>query len=365
MAENVTDRIYKKMDEFETPLCVGLDPVMEKLPGPLKREVAEEFLSGDYSDDEGMEAAAEAILRFNIAIIDATCDQVGLFKPQSAYYEVYGSHGIAALEETVEYARGKGAIVILDAKRNDIGRTSVAYAEAHLGKVLIPDGTYIRSADDVDMMTVNGYLGSDGIKPFAEVANRDGKGIFVLAKTSNKSSGELQNQKLLGEKFVPPDELEGQLPELLFSDGPEVYMEMARLINEWGAGNIGDSGYSNVGAVVGATYPEEAARLRAMLRQTLFLMPGYGTQGANADTLTNGFDEDGRGAIVGSSSGIGFAVNNPKFLEKHPEFVNEKTGWPDETQFAEAARQATLDSVVDINRALAEKGKLPRHWKAA
>jgi len=330
MTQHIVDKIYEKMDEKQTPLCVGLDPVMEELPQPLLKEVLI-----NWGPTRNYKTAADAIRKFNFSIIDATSDLVPIYKPQSAFYEKYGSEGVKALEDTVKYAQKKGAIVILDAKRNDIGKTSKAYAEAHLGEVMLPDGSYARSPDDVDLMTVNGYLGSDGIGPFAEVADRDGKGIFVLAKTSNKSSGELQ--------------------DLLITDGPEVYMEMAKLIGEWGKDNIGEKGYSNVGAVVGATYPEEAERLRKMLPYVLFLMPGYGTQGAKAQTLVNGFDKKGRGAIVNTSSGVNFAYSNKKFRQEYPLLAKPE-------KFAEAARQSTIDSIKGIDDALRNAGKLPNGW---
>lgn len=329
---HVADRLYTKMDEKRTPLCVGLDPNLELFPKPLLELAARQYGSS-------YRAAAEAIKWFNFAIIDATFDLVQVYKPQSAYYEEYGSEGIRALEDTVKHAQAKGAVVILDAKRNDIGETSKAYAEGHLGKVLLPDGSYARSPDDVDLMTVNGYLGSDGIKPFAEVANRDGKGIFVLAKTSNSSSGELQ--------------------DILTKDGPEVFAVMAGLIGRWGSGSIGQTGYSNVGAVVGATFPEQARIIRAALPYVLFLMPGYGAQGAKAEILVNGFDENGRGAVVNSSRGITYAFSDAKeFAKNHPELAKPE-------KFAEAARQATIDAIADLNKALRGAGKLPKQWVTA
>src|SRR3989344_1595163 len=337
--KNIVDKLYEGMDEKRTPLCVGLDPVMEELPKPLLQEVHnimnETYSDYDLNPESRYMAPAEALRRFNFAIINATYDLIPVFKPQSAFYEKYGHWGIHALEETIKHAQKKGAIVILDAKRNDIGKTATAYAEAHLGRVMLPNGKYARSPDDVDFLTVNGYLGSDGIKPFVEVANRDGKGIFVLAKTSNESSGELQ--------------------DILISDGEEVYMRMAKLISEWGKEGIGESGYSNVGAVVGATYPKETERLRKMLPHVLFLMPGYGTQGAKAETLVNGFDENGRGAVVNSGSGITSAFSNEKFKEKYPELAKPK-------KFAESARQMSIDSIADINGALKNAGKLPSSW---
>ncbi len=325
MTRNIVDKLYERMDEKRTPLCIGLDPVMGELPMPLRKKVALQYGSN-------FRAAAEAFRRFNFAIIDATADLVPAFKPQSAFYEAYGNEGIRALEDTARYIKSKGAIAILDAKRNDIGKTSKAYAEAHLGQVMLPDGIMVRSPDDFDFMTVNAYLGSDGIKPFVDVANRYGKGIFILAKTSNKSSGELQDLEVGG--------------------GSEVYTEMTKLIERWGKENIGENGYSNIGAVVGATYPEEAKKLRETFQKVLFLMPGYGTQGAKAETLVNGFDSNGRGAIINSGSGITYAFSDERFAERNsPE------------NFAEIARAVTIQSIMDINRALSNAGKLPSRWR--
>jgi len=326
MTQNIVDNLYKKMDEKQTPLMIGLDPNLSLFPEHVLRDATNRFGSTRI-------AAAQAIKNFNIAVIDATADLVPIYKPQSAYYEQYGSDGIRTLEDTIAYAKSRGALVCLDAKRNDIDSTSAAYAEAHLGKVLLPDGNFIPSADNADFITVNGYLGSDGVKPFIEVANREGKGIFVLVKTSNKSSGELQDL-LVGNKTV--------------------YMTMAQLINSWGQ-NIGENNYSNVGAVVGATYPEEAKKLREMLPNTLFLMPGYGAQGAKAEILVNDFDQQGRGAVVNSSRGITYAFSDKKFKEKYPDLAKPE-------KFAEAARQATIDSIKDINLALRNAGKLPSSW---
>lgn len=336
MIQHAVDRLYEKMDEKKTPLMIGLDPNLAKFPKPLLDEIAKELESEDPSQLRA--AAAEVIRRFNFAIIDATADLVPIYKPQSAYYEQYGSAGIKSLEDTIAHARKKGALICLDAKRNDIGSTSTAYAEAHLGQVTVPGREVpVRSADDADFMTVNGYLGTDGVKPFIDVADRDGKGIFVLAKTSNPSAGELQ--------------------DLLLKDGPSVYQKMAELIDKWGKGNIGKNGYSNVGVVVGATKPEEASKLRVMLPLTLFLMPGYGAQGAAAEKLVNGFYSDGKGAVVNSARGILYASSNKKFAERHPELAKPE-------RFAEAARQATIDSIVEINEALKKADKLPNQWAA-
>ncbi len=337
MTQNIVDKLYEKMDEKHTPLMIGLDPNLEMFPMQVLRKAVIEY-GNSYL------AAAKAIWRFNFEIIDATADLVPIYKPQSAYYEQYGSEGIKALEETIEYAQSKGTLVCLDAKRNDIGPTSTAYAEAHLGKVLLPDGSFIKSLDNADFITVNGYLGSDGIKPFIDVANRENKGIFVLVKTSNPSSGELQDLSIRG----------GQHIKGVVKCDREVYIRMAELIQDWGQ-NIGENGYSNVGAVVGATYPEEAKKLREMLPNTLFLMPGYGAQGAKAEILVNGFDRNGRGAVVNSSRGITYAFSNEKFKEKCPDLAKPE-------KFAEASRQATIDSINDINIALKSAGKLPSGW---
>lgn len=325
---HIFDRLLGKMDEKKTPLMIGLDPNLSKFPETILKE-------SKFSIWQGMEAAAEVIKSFNFNIIDATHDLVPIYKPQSAYYEQYGSEGIRALEDTVKYAKEKGAMVCLDGKRNDIGPTSEAYAEAKLGKVLLPDGTYTRSSLDFDLLTVNGYLGTDGIKPFVEVCNRDGKGIFVLTKTSNPSAGELQDR--------------------VVEMKDKVYIEMAKLVKDWGSDGIGERGFSNIGAVVGATYPEEAEEIRRLFPQIFFLLPGYGAQGGKAQTLVNAFNEEGYGGVVNSSRGIIYAFSNNKFREKYPELAKPE-------KFAEAARQATSDSIIEINIALKEAGKLPKNW---
>jgi len=324
---NVFDRLIDGMDKMKTPLMIGLDPNIAQFPAPFLR------LYSDWSQQ--FKAAGAAIFEFNRRIIDATYDLVTIYKPQSAYYEQYGHHGIEALEATIEYAKSKGAMVCLDAKRNDIADTSAAYAEAHLGKVLMPSGQYMRALDDVDLMTVNGYLGVEGILPFVEVANRDGKGIFVLAKTSNPGSGELQDVKL--------------------ETGEEVYARMASMIDGWGVGSVGINGFSNIGAVVGATHPEQAARLRQDYPHIFFLMPGYGAQKAKAETLSNGFDSNGRGAVVNSSRAILYAYALESFRIRHPQLA-------DPLRFGDAARLATIEAKQEINGVLADAGKLPAGW---
>ena len=266
----ICDTLIERIVAMQNPTCVGLDTAFEYLP--------EEMQAG-VTDFEG---AAAAILEFNKKIIDSVYDIVPAVKVQIAYYEQYGMRGVEAFERTCAYAKSKGLIVIADAKRNDIGATASRYAAAFLGKTEL--GAASKAAFDCDFLTVNGYLGSDGILPFVEECKAHDKGIFVLVKTSNPSSGELQNLKL--------------------SDGRTVYECMGDMVQEWGKDAIGKYAYSAVGAVMGATYPAEARILRARLPHTFFLIPGYGAQGANAEMLKNCFDENGLGGIVNNSRGI-------------------------------------------------------------
>ena len=266
----ITDTLIEKIIEKRNPTCVGLDTSFDYLPEEMKSGVT------DFA------GAAQAILAFNKKIIDSVYDIVPAVKVQIAYYEQYGAAGIEAFQRTCAYAKGKGLIVIADAKRNDIGATAARYAAAFLGKTQINNEQ--NAALESDFLTVNGYLGSDGISPFIEECKAHDKGIFVLVKTSNPSSGELQNLKL--------------------EDGRRVYECMGDMVDNWGKDCIGKYAYSAVGAVMGATYPEEAGILRARLPHTFFLIPGYGAQGANAQMLKNCFDERGLGGIVNNSRGI-------------------------------------------------------------
>ena len=254
-----------------------------------------------------LKAAAYAIWHFNRELIDALCDIVPAVKPQAAYYEMYGHYGVKALEKTIAYAKSKGMLVILDGKRNDIGTTMQAYATAYLG-VTDVFGEKV-SAFDADALTVNGYLGSDGIAP----ALADDKMIFTLVKTSNPSSGELQDRRLC--------------------DGKTVYETMGDMCEKWGSDNIGKYGYSNVGAVIGATYPEMLREMRTKLPHTFFLVPGYGAQGGGAEGVAKGFDENGLGAVINSSRAIMCAY--------------KKEGC-DEHEFAEAARREAIRMREDI-----------------
>ena len=269
------DRLIEKIIEMKNPTVVGLDPKLEYVP---------EYLQRRYLDEDGwtLRAAAKAIFAFNQAIIDEIHDVVPAIKPQAAYYEMYGHYGIKALEKTIRYAKLNGMFVITDGKRNDIGATMEAYTNAHLGTVKVRDNEV--EPFGADALTVNGYLGTDGIDPLIKVCKERDKGIYVLVKTSNPSSGEIQDMKL--------------------ADGTPIYALMGDMCEKWGADTIGKYGYSAVGAVVGATYPEQLTELRKRLPHTMFLVPGYGAQGGGAEGLKGGFDENGLGAIVNSSRAV-------------------------------------------------------------
>lgn len=268
------DILIEKIKEKNNPTVAGLDPKLDYVPEDMKAAAFKEY-------GETFKGAAEAIFNFNKVLIDALCDIVPAVKPQAAYYEMYGLEGLDCLHRTMEYAKKNGMYVILDAKRGDIGATSEAYAKAYLGKTEL--GSHSESAFNADCMTVNPYLGTDGIKPFADQCALNNKGLFVLVKTSNKSSGELQDLKA-GDKYI--------------------YQHMADRVKEWGADLIGTNGYSSVGAVVGATYPEQAEALRLQMPHTYFLVPGYGAQGGKASDVAKSFNGDGLGAIVNASRSI-------------------------------------------------------------
>lgn len=302
-------RLIEKIQKTKAPICVGLDPMLGFIPEEILKKSFQEF-------GETMEGAADAIWNFNKQIVDHTWDLIPCVKPQIAMYEQFGIEGLKVYERTVRYCQDKGLLVIGDAKRGDIGSTSAAYATAHLGKVKI--GESLCRGFDTDFLTVNPYLGTDGIKPFTDICKAEDKGLFVLVKTSNPSSGEFQDQKING---VP------------------LYELVADKVVEWGQDSM-DNGYSNVGAVVGATYPEMSAVLRKKMPHTYFLVPGYRAQGATAQDLKPCFHEDGLGAIVNSSRGIIAAYRQ----EKYARFGAE--------HFAEASRQAVLDMAADINSVL-------------
>lgn len=298
------DRLISKIIEMDNPTVAGLDPKLDYVPRYIREESYRKY-------GKTLEGAANAILQFNRGLIDSLCDIVPAVKPQCAYYEMYGWHGVKALYETISYANDKGMFVITDGKRNDIGTTMEAYATAHLGVTSIEDVS--SSAFGADALTVNGYLGTDGIAPLLKVCRAEDKGIFVLVKTSNPSSGELQD-KLLGEKTV--------------------YETMGEMCESWGADSIGKYGYSSVGAVVGATYPEQLTELRKKLKTTFFLVPGYGAQGGGAADVAGAFDENGIGAVVNSSRGIMCAYKKEEC---------------DETEYMQASRREAIRMRDEIN----------------
>lgn len=269
------DRLIENIVKMQNPTVAGLDPKLDYVPASIKEKCFEKY-------GKTLEGAAEALLEFNKALIDSLYDIVPAIKPQAAYYEMYGWQGVKALSETIAYAKSKGMFVMTDGKRNDIGTTMEAYATAHFGTTSV-DGEMI-DAFGADALTVNGYLGTDGIKPLAKICDEKDKGIFVLVKTSNPSSGELQDMKLDTDETV--------------------YEHMGKMCEEWGGSLMGKYGYSAVGAVVGATYPQQLAEMREKLPHTFFLVPGYGAQGGGAEDVKNAFDKNGLGAIINSSRGI-------------------------------------------------------------
>ena len=301
MIEKLVERIKK----LEAPIVVGLDPTLNFVPGFLLDKAVNE-------KGETLEAAADAIFEFNKKIVDAVYDLIPAVKPQIAMYEQFGIPGLMAYKQTVDYCHEKGLLVIGDAKRGDIGSTSTAYAIGHLGKVKI--GSTEIAPIDTDSLTINPYMGSDSVVPFVEECKKYDKGLFILVKTSNPSSGEFQDQKV-GKKAV--------------------YELVGKKVDEWGA-ELVKNGYSDVRAVVGATYPEMGEVLREIMPKAYILVPGYGAQGGTAAELKPFFNKDGLGAIVNSSRGIIAAYKQEKYAEYGAE------------GFAEAARAAVIDMKNDI-----------------
>ncbi|MCR5452648.1 MAG: orotidine-5'-phosphate decarboxylase [Lachnospiraceae bacterium] len=306
------NRLIEEIKKKEAPIVVGLDPQLSFLPEHLLETAKKEA-------GEGLEAVAAAVLAFNRRIIDATYDLIPAVKPQIAMYEQFGIPGLIAYKETVDYAKKKGLVVIADVKRGDIGSTSAAYADAHLGSVSVFGKTF--EPFGADMATVNPYLGSDGVKPFLDVCKEHDKGIFILVKTSNPSSGEFQDKKL-GKKTL--------------------YEQVGQMVEKWGE-DLREGQYSNVGAVVGATYPEVGKQMRKAMPHTYILVPGYGAQGGKGEDLAVFFDKDGLGAIVNSSRGIIAAYKN----EAYSKYKEEG--------FDEASRAAVLDMKKDILGAIGKK----------
>lgn len=304
------DKLIENIKKTNAPIVVGLDPMMKFVPEYIRQAAFQEY-------GETLEGAAEAIWQYNKGIVDAVYDLIPAVKPQIAMYEQFGIPGVIAFKKTVDYCKEKGLVVIGDVKRGDIGSTSEAYAVAHLGKVQVGSRTY--GAFDEDFATVNPYLGSDGVKPFLKVCKEEKKGIFVLVKTSNPSSGELQDRLV---------------------DGKPIYELVGEQVAAWGEECMGSGSYSYVGAVVGATYPEQGRIMRKVMPKAFILVPGYGAQGGKGADLVHFFNEDGLGAIVNSSRGIIAAYQQ----EQYAHFG--------EQGYADAARAAVVAMKEDIAEAL-------------
>ena len=303
------NKLISNIRKTNAPIVVGLDPMLNYIPEHIQKKAFAEF-------GETLEGAAEAIWQYNKGIVDATYDLIPAVKPQIAMYEQFGIPGLIAYKKTVDYCKSKDLVVIGDIKRGDIGSTSAAYAVGHLGQVQVGSKKY--AGFDEDFATVNPYLGSDGVKPFMDICKEEKKGIFVLVKTSNPSSGEFQDRVI---------------------DGRPLYELVGEKVAQWGDELMGD-GYSYVGAVVGATYPEMGKVLRKIMPKTFILVPGYGAQGGKGADLVHFFNEDGLGAIVNSSRGIIAAYKQ----EKYKEFGAEN--------YADASRAAVKDMIADISGAL-------------
>ena len=303
------NKLTEKIRKTHAPIVVGLDPMLNYIPKHLQDAAFKEC-------GETLEGAAEAVWQFNKAIVDATHDLIPAVKPQIAMYEQFGIPGLMAFKKTVDYCKEKDLVVIGDIKRGDIGSTSAAYAAGHIGRVQVGSKEY--AGFDEDFVTVNPYLGSDGVNPFIDVCKKEKKGLFILVKTSNPSSGEFQDQLV---------------------NGRPLYELVGEKVAEWGQECMGDS-YSYIGAVVGATYPEMGKILRRIMPKAYILVPGYGAQGGQGKDLVHFFNEDGLGAIVNSSRGIIAAYKQEKYAEIG------------EANFADASRRAVEDMIADIDGAL-------------
>ena len=306
--------LTEKIKKLEAPIVVGLDPTMKFVPDHIKKKAFSEY-------GETLKGAAEAIWLFNKGIVDAVYDLVPAVKPQIAMYEQFGVEGMHAFQKTVSYCKEKGLVVIGDIKRGDIGSTSDAYAVGHLGQVQVGDNM-CRSFDE-DFATVNPYLGSDGVKPFMEVCRKEKKGLFILVKTSNPSSGEFQDRLVLPEGCTDA------------SVARPLYEIVGEKVAEWAADHMGET-YSYIGAVVGATYPEMGKILRRIMPKSYILVPGYGAQGGKGKDLKHFFNEDGLGAIINSSRGIIAAYQQEAYAKYGAE------------NYADASRAALLDMKEDI-----------------
>lgn len=305
---NAIDRLIEKIKQTNNPTVMGLDPRYEMIP---------KCVTEKYSKD--LDGVAKAIIEYNKALIDATYDIIPAVKPQIAFYEMYGLSGMKAFEETCKYAKEKGMIVIADIKRGDIGSTAKGYSNAFLGRTNI-DGKE-EAIYDVDFVTVNPYMGTDCVKPFIEDCQKYEKGVFILVKTSNPSSGELQDLKL--------------------EIGNEVYMQVANLVEKWGEELRGKYGYSSISAVVGATYPEQLKQIREKAPHTYFLIPGYGAQGGKAEDIALGFDSKGLGGIVNASRSLMCAYKSEKWKDKYSE-----------NEYAKATRAEAIRMRDELNNSI-------------
>lgn len=308
---NAIDKLIDKIKQTQNPTVMGLDPRYEMLPNPIKQKY-----------QGSVEKICEGIWEYNQTLMDSVEDIIPAIKPQMAFYEMFGIEGIKCFKKTCQYAKEKGMLVIVDAKRGDIGSTATGYSNAYLGKTLM--GEFQEAFVDVDFLTVNPYLGSDGIKPFIEDCKKYDKGIFVLVKTSNPSAGELQDLKL--------------------ENGTTIYETVGNLVEIWGEELRGENGYSSVAAVVGATYPEQLQTLRKQMPHTFFLIPGYGAQGGKAEDIALGFDENGIGGIINNSRGLMCAYKSERWKD---EFSEE--------EYAKATHAEAIRMRDELNQAIRRK----------
>lgn len=311
--QNQMDRLIKKIKQTQNPTVIGLDPRYEMLP----RCVTEKY-------PKTLEGVAQSIIEYNKTLIDEICDIIPAIKPQIAFYEMYGIPGMQAFKETCSYAKQKGMIVIADIKRGDIGSTAQGYSNAYLGKTKI--GDLEESVYDIDFVTVNPYMGTDCVKPFIDDCKKYDKGLFILVKTSNPSSGELQDVKL--------------------ENGQEVYKKVAQLVQKWGEDLVGENGYSNIAAVVGATYPKQLKELREEVPNVFFLIPGYGAQGGKAEDIALGFDSNGIGGIVNASRSLMCAYKSDLWKEKF-----------EEKDYAKATRAEAIRMRDELKKSLQKEEK--------
>ncbi len=306
--KNAIDILIDKIKQTNNPTVMGLDPRYEMLPDCVKSKY-----------EKNVDGACKAILEYNKALIDATYDIIPAVKPQIAFYEMFGIEGMKVFNETCKYAKEKGMVVIADNKRGDIGTTAQGYSNAFLGKTPIGDESF--DIFNVDFITVNPYMGTDCVQPFVDDCKKYNKGIFVLVKTSNKSSGEVQ--------------------DLVLQNGKTIYETVAELVNEWGKDLVGEYGYSSVSSVVGATYPQQLEKLREIMPSSYFLIPGYGAQGGKAEDIALGFDGNGLGGIVNASRSLMCAYKSDLWKDK---FVEE--------DYAQATRCEAIRMRDELNSVL-------------